>query len=150
MAKFEVMSEGAEGLSMDLKKLGRLTDEDAYTILEPAADVVKAKFADKIKAVFQQHTGKLAASIQEFKKKADGPFILVYPHGPHHRYKSRKKGSKTASAGEVAFVLEYGAPARNIAATHWMENSIQESDQEITEAMQAGFDTLCDEKGIGR
>lgn len=155
MAQFKV-NDGAGRVALDLEALGRIGDEDAYTILNPAANVLTERFTKKIKSIFQQHTGKLAASVQGFRKKSgEGPYMLVYPYGAHHRYKSRKGGkkgkggSKNVGANEVAFVLEYGAPARGIEATHWMEDAMYESESEVGEAMQEGFDALCDSKGIG-
>ena len=165
MARFEPRFDQIEGLEMDLKKLGQLTDEDAWTILNPAGDFLRGKFMEKIKTVFQQHTGKLAASITSMRKKSgEGPYIQVYPYGTHHTYHGREKtraykrskhgrtytfggGTRKASADEVAFVLEYGSS--RIAATHWMENTINENLEELHEKMQEGFDRLCDEKGVG-
>ena len=149
MARFEAKTDGLTSLSNDLKKLGQLTDEDAYTILTPAAEHLRGKFSDKVKAVFQQHTGQLAASIQALRKKDDGAYILVAPQGVHHKYRSRKKkggGQKNALASEVAFVLEYGGGGHP--ATHWMENTINEEETATGEKLQEGFDRLCDEKGI--
>jgi hypothetical protein len=144
MARFEPM---IDDLSMDLQKLGQITEEDAFTILTPAGELVKEKFTEKIRSVFAQRTGKLAAAIQSFKRVEDGPSILIYPDGPHHRYRSRKtKGTKTATAAEVGFVLEYGSV--RVKATHWMENALRENDEAIGQKMQEGFDAFCDEKGI--
>lgn len=144
MARFEPM---IDDLSMDLQKLGQITEEDAFTILTPAGELVKEKFTEKIRSVFAQRTGKLAAAIQSFKRVEDGPSILIYPDGPHHRYRSRKtKGTKTATAAEVGFVLEYGSA--RVKATHWMENAIRENEEAIGQKMQEGFDAFCDEKGI--
>lgn len=147
MASFEPKVDGLDGLDADLKKLGRLTNEDAWTILTPAADLLKEKFMEKIRSIFRQHTGKLAASIKDMKKAADGPSILIYPQGAHHQYRSRKSGgSKTASASEVGFVLEYGDSRH--AARHWMEGTVTEQESALGEKFQEGFDKLCDEKGI--
>lgn len=146
MARFE--PKGVDGMSLDLQKLGQISDQDAYTILTPAADLLGKKFKAKIAAIFRQRTGKLAAAIKGFRKKGgEGPFMLVYPYGAHHTYNSRKGGTKTATAAEVGFVLEYGDGSHK--ATHWMENTVAENEIEITEAMQEGFDTLCDQRGIG-
>lgn len=150
MARFEPNTGGLDRLSEDLRKLGQLTDEDAYTILTPGANHLAAKFKAKIKATFQQHTGKLADSIKALRKRDDGPYILVSPQGVHHRYKGRKKkggGTKNALASEVGFVHEYGD--QHHPATHWMENTINEESDAVGDALQDGFNRLCDEKGIG-
>lgn len=157
MSKFDV-NDGADRLIQDIQKLGEITNDDHWEILTPAADLLVKKFAQKVKQVFQQHTGNLADAIQGFKKSGGGePHILVYPHGSHHKYKSRtkktKKGAaatKTAAANEVAFVLEYGSPGRNIKATHWMENALEENSAEISDALQQGFDDYCNKRGIGQ
>lgn len=150
MARFEPNTGGLDSLSTDLRKLGQLTNEDAWTILTPAAELLEGKFMDKIRTIFTQRTGKLAAAIQSFRRVEDGPVILVYPDGAHHRYRSRKKkggGMKTAQASEVGFVLEYGSSRHQ--AYHWMENTIEEETEAVGEALQEGFDLLCEEKGIG-
>ena len=149
MARFEARTGGLDSLSTDLKKLGRLTDEDAYVILEPAGQHLAGKFSEKVRAFFRQHTGALAASFEALRKKDDGPYILVSPQGVHHKYRSRKKkggGMKNAQASEVAFVLEYGDSHH--AATHFMENTINEEEAATGEKLQEGFDRLCEEKGI--
>ena len=149
MARFEPQTGGLDSLSADFKKLGQLTDEDAYTILEPAGQHLAGKFSEKVRSFFRQHTGKLAESIEALRKKDDGPYIYVGPQGVHHKYRSRKKkggGSKNALASEVAFVLEYGDSRHT--ATHWMENTINEEEAATAEKLQEGFDRLCDEKGI--
>lgn len=154
MARFEAKSDGMNSLSEDLKKLGKLTVEDAYTILTPAAEHMEQSFAEKIRGMFEQHTGKLAESIKALRKKDDVPYILVAPQGVHHRYRSRKKnkkgkagGMKNAHASEVAFILEYGDGHHK--AHHWMEKTIEEEGAAIGEKLQEGFDALCDEKGVG-
>ena len=169
MSRFDV-NNGAEQLAQDLQKLGKISEADHWEILTPASDLLVRKFAAAIKRIFRQNTGKLAASIQGFRKSGggDGTHILVYPHGAHHKYQSRtkqrrmKKGrdgvkretfvfvNKTASAGDVGFVLEYGSPARGIKAYHWMENTLEENSGEISEALQQGFDEYCDKRGIGQ
>lgn len=158
MSRFDV-NNGAEQLSQDLQKLGKISEADHWEILTPASDLLVRKFAAAIKRIFRQNTGKLAASIQGFRKSGggDGTHILVYPHGAHHKYQSRtkrtKKGgaaTKTANANEVGFVLEYGSPARGIKAYHWMENTLEENSGEISEALQQGFDEYCDKRGIGQ
>ena len=152
MANFVPMNDSAEKLSMDFTKLGQITNEDAWAILRPAGQMLKEAFREKILGTFQQRSGVLAESIEAVDRTGDVPHVLVYPQGPHHKYRNRKKrggGMKTADASEVGFVLEFGSAARGIAASHWMENAITEHDAEITEKMQEGFDALCDEKGIG-
>lgn len=155
---------------MDLQRLGHLTNENVWAILSPAADLLRELFTEKIKSIFQQHTGKLANAIQGFRKSSeDGPYILVYPYGDHHKYnargfnaeryarrskrgsakgykKSKKAGTKTASANEVAFVLEYGDGHHT--ATHWMEGTMEQNDFKIHNAMQEGFDAFCEERGL--
>lgn len=167
MAKFEPRLDQIDGLSEDLKKLGQLSNEGAWAILAPAGEFLREKFMDKIRAVFTKYsTGKLATMIESMNKQnGDGPYIQVYPYGTHHAYQGRTKtkaykrskhgrtytyggGSKKATASEVAFILEYGAPSRNIPASHWMENTINENLDGISQKIQEGFDALCDQKGI--
>ena len=146
MARLEITT-GTDELAEDLRKLRDISDEDAFEILTPAAETLAEKFQENIRSVFTQRTGKLAAAIQSFRKVTDGPHILIYPDGPHHRYRSRKtKGTKTATAAEVGFVLEYGS--NRVKASHWMENTVNETEAEIGEKIQEGFDSFCDARGI--
>lgn len=178
MAKFEPRFDQIDSFAEDLKKLGQLTNEDAWTILAPAGEFLRVKLIEKIRTIFKQRTGKLAEAITSMKKaNGDGPYIQVYPYGTHHTYHSRVKyreyknsvhgrmskrggGVRKATADEVAFILEYGTNGAGYnrkgnlrgvprKAYHWMENTINENVDEIHEKMQEGFDTLCDEKGVG-
>lgn len=163
MAKFEPLA-GAAQLEADFDKLGRLDDDKVWAILRPAAELVTQAMKQKVKSLFQQHTGKLADSIEAFPKRGDSAYFLVYPYGVHHKYNARLKTKtykrskhgrtyttggrmKNAPANDVGFILEYGD--RKHKATHWMENTIKEQDAAITEAIQQGFDDLCDALGVG-
>ena len=73
----------------------------------------------------------------------------MYARTKHGRTYTYGGGTRKATADEVGFILEYGAPSRNIPAHHWMENTINENLDEVHEKLQEGFNTLCDEKGIG-
>ena len=148
MAQFSVKGAGLSSLSQDLQALGRLDEEDVYTIITPAGEHLKTKFIEKITSTFQQHTGALAASIQALRK--GGGVIQIGPQGVHHRYRARKKkggGMKNAHASEVAFILNYGGGGH--AATHWMDNTLDAEETAVSEKMQEGFDALCEKKGVG-
>lgn len=165
MARFEVTGD-IDRLATDVKGLGDVTKNEYWALLEPGANVLVRKFREKLQKLFKQRTGKLAASIAGFKKSSFGqPYMLVYPYGDHHKYRGRSKtrkykrsksgrtytyggGNKVATANDVAFVLEYGSPARGINPHHWMEETMEESMDEVVDAMQEGFNELCERRGL--
>ncbi len=160
VSRFSV-TEGTDELSQQLKRLSNITTDDVYTILTPAAELLVNRFKAAIDRLFKQHTGKLKNQVQIFRKKSDdaSACIDVYPAGPHHMYrthkvrgrkrlKGRTRGTATATANEVAFVLEYGAPGRGIPATHWMEKTIEASSDAVAEAMEQGLDEVLESKGV--
>lgn len=55
-------------------------------------------------------------------------------------------GSYQGTNAEVAFILEYGSP--RIGATHFMENTAEESEQEVYNAMDAELTQILRERGL--
>lgn len=62
------------------------------------------------------------------------------------RGKRRSNGSYQGTNAEVAFILEYGSP--RIGATHFMENTAEESEQEVYNAMDAELTQILRERGL--
>lgn len=155
MAQLNV--QGFDAFAADLEAAKNLSQDEQYQILEAGGERIKTAMRSKLQALGLHLTGRLAASIETVRKTADAPYVLIEPKGKHHSYRGRdakgrrgKGGMKTASAGEVGFVFEYGAPSRGIPAYHWMESAVTESAEETTAAMQEAFNEVLDAKGVGR
>lgn len=154
MAQLDV--QGFDAFAADLEAAKSLTEDEAYRILEAGGEVVKTKMQEVISRMGLVLSDVLRKSIKIFRKNDDGPYVLIYPEGKHHishGYGPDGRGTgkrRTVNAGEVGFVLEYGAPERNLNAYHWMERAVEESSDETTAAMQAAFDEVLDEKGVGQ
>lgn len=158
MAKLDV--QGFNAFEADLEAAKNLTEDEQRAILTAGAEVVKEWMQRTISSMGLVLSGMLRESIQIFQKREGGhPYAEVYPKGKHHVAHGygygpgprRGKGApKTVNADEVGFVLEYGAPSRNIPAHHWMETAITESEAETTAAMQNAFNEVLDAKGVGQ
>ena len=91
--------------------------------------------------------------VEQTQTGEDGAGISVLPMGKHpksstgkRRGKRRSNGSYQGTNAEVAFILEYGSP--RIGATHFMENTAEESEQEVYNAMDAELTQILRERGL--
>lgn len=159
MAQLDV--QGFNAFKADLEAAKNLTEAETRTILAAGAEVLKEWMQNTISSMGLVLSGMLRESIKIFQKEEDGrPYAEVYPKGKHHiahgyAYTefgpARGKGApKTVDAGEVGFVLEYGAPDRGLNSYHWMETAALRGEADITEAMQNAFNEVLDAKGVGQ
>lgn len=158
MAKLDV--QGFNAFKADLEAAKNLTEAETRTILAAGAEVLKEWMQNTISSMGLVLSGMLRESIKIFQKEEDGrPYAEVYPKGKHHVAHGygygpgprRGKGApKTVDAGEVGFVLEYGAPDRGLNSYHWMETAALRGEADITEAMQNAFNGILDAKGVGQ
>lgn len=156
MAKFNVL--GFDAFAADLEAAKELSTDEVFSILEAGGAVVLRAMRQKLADLNYVLTGRLRDSIEVVRRPTRGdPAVLIYPRGKHHSYHGRdskgrrgKGGIEAASASEVGFVLNYGAPSRGIPAFHWMEPAVEFSGPETTEAMQEEFNAILDSKGVGR
>lgn len=151
MAKFKV--NGVEGLDLTFERKSQLSSDDLLRIIRPGAELMQSRLAQKVREVFQQHTGELAASFKLRERQSDdGAAISVAPEGKHspsgRGIRNRKKGEKAKAKtnAEIAFVLEHGSP--RIKATHFMETAVEESEEDVIAAMEAEYHKLLDERGL--
>lgn len=151
MAKFRV--NGVDGLDLTYERKSQLSTDDLLRIIRPGAELMQARFVQKVQAVFTQHSGDLANSFKIRERKSDdGAAISIAPEGKHRpngrgiRNRKKSEKSKPKTNAEVAFVLEYGSP--RMAATHFMENTIDESEADVIAAMDAEFNKILDERGL--
>jgi hypothetical protein len=163
VAKFNAT--GIDGLRLDFEKFAVIPDDVVEGILDAGAKVVvrahKASVRKLLSKTLDSKTrGLLEKSIKAHKKAKDrngNRHVLVYPEGPHHKYKRRevtkvysrsKHGRtytvggdvKTVPANEVGFIQEYGAPKRNIKATQWMLRANESSADDMAAAEFAVYD----------
>mgnify|MGYP006978556433 CR=1 FL=1 len=149
MAKFRV--NGVDGLDLTFERKSQLSTDDLLRIIRPGAELIQTRFVQKIQAIFTQHSGDLANAFKLRERKSDdGAAISIAPEGKHspngRGIRNRKKSGKPKTNAEVAFVLEYGSP--RMAATHFMENTIDESEADVIAAMDAEFNKILDERGL--
>lgn len=145
-----------------MEEFSRIPDSVVEEMLQAGGKVVADAQRAEIRAEGLVHSGKLTASIEVYSKAGGGNnghmrYVLVYPEGAHHSYRSRVKtrvykrskhgrtysvggGRKTASSAEVGFIQDYGAPGRGIRATNWMEHANEKSIDACVRAMEAVYD----------
>lgn len=145
---------GVDALDLTFEKMANLSGDDLLRIIRPGAELLRERLIEKVRAIFTQRSGSLANSFK-LKERVweDGAGISVLPMGKHpksstgrRRGKRRSNGSYQGTNAEVAFILEYGAP--RIGATHFMENTAEESEQEVYNAMDAELTQILRERGL--
>lgn len=150
VARFSVS--GLDTVTAAFDHLADVSDEDKLRVLRAGGEILKAAFQEALKTLFQQHTGKLAASPEvEEKTGGDGGYVLIAPKGKHGRSSAGKrrpkhKGTYTGDNAEIAFILEYGSS--RIPARHWMERTVEEQGDAVAEAMEAEWSKVLDEYGF--
>lgn len=150
MSQFEPLQSSVE-LADALKAMEDLSQDDILRILRPAGNRLVEAMKATIRNRFTRRTGNLESSIKAVNKTDGDPYILVAPDGRHHIYnhvtgrgRDRKITRKTATAAEVAFVLEYGRSG--VPATHWMEQTITDQQDAMSADMQAALDEIISER----
>lgn len=167
MAKLDV--QGFNAFEADLEAAKNLTEEEAYTILEAGARVVKTWIQRKLDSVIKHVNDRgvikhvrdsLSIDLEDDEGR---PVAVIRAHGRHHMYNRRlvtktyknSKHGRTYTVGgdtkpvyqsEVLFLLEYGVPSRNMPAYHPVELAAEESAAETTAAMQEAFNAVLDAK----
>lgn len=145
MAKFDGGFDVLEGLRLSIEDAAKLDGEALFNILEAGALVIVAaqrRILDSLDLVI---TGRLRDSLRMIRKgSGPGSFILVYPHGEHHKVKS----GRSVANNEVGYVLELGAPHRNIKAYSWMAKGNEDGADEMVAAQGAVWDGYLASKGL--
>lgn len=147
-------SNGTDALELTFEKMANLSTDDLLRVIRPGADVLQKRLIDKVLSIFTQRSGSLAKSFKQKERVwADGASISVLPIGKHlgsstgkRRGKRRSNGHYDGTNAEVAFILEYGSP--RIDATHFMSNTVDESEAEVLAAMEAELDVVLKELGL--
>lgn len=144
MAQLEV--DGLNGLLEDLEALAGLPDSVADGILEAEADVIVQAQREEIgrqwKGPYSEGISAGAVKKGKVKEGRAGRSITVSPQG------SRKRGGKSARNAEIAFINEYGAPGRGIAARPAIAAANAKAEEAAVEAGERVFNAYLDSKNL--
>ena len=144
----------------DTHEVGRHTEDGRYGALVQLHGVLDSKIRQgeglhlfDLHQIRREYPGLAVPGIAEVGFPEDGAGISVLPMGKHpksstgkRRGKRRSNGSYQGTNAEVAFILEYGSP--RIGATHFMENTAEESEQEVYNTMDAELTRILRERGL--
>lgn len=138
--------DGLDGLIDDLAALASLPDSVIDDVLNAEADViVPAQQAEIQRSWTGPHSlGISAKSVKKgkVKKGKDGRSISIYPQG------SRKRGKTSTRNAEIAFINEYGAPQRGIAARPAIGTANAKAEQAAVEAGERVYHAYLDSKNL--
>lgn len=144
MAHIEV--DGLDALIGDLDTLTHLPDSVLDGMLNAGADVLVSAQSEEIGRRWRGRysTGISAKSVKKGKpfKSWAGRSIDVYPQG------TRKRGKKRVRNAEIAFVNEYGAPKRGIAARPAIFTANEKNADKAVDAAEAVYESYLDRKGL--
>lgn len=143
-----------DGLSVlidDFAALASLPDDVIDDMLDAGADVIVEAQRSEIQ---QQWKGPYSMDISAKAIKKDkkirttkyvgitGRYINVYPQG------ERNRGGKTVRNAEIAFINEYGAPGRGIAARPAIAAANAKSEDKAVEAGEKVYHAYLDSKNL--
>lgn len=144
MAQIEV--NGLNGLLEDLETLAGLPDSVGENILNAEADVIVQAQREEIERRWRgpYSLGISAEAVKKgpVKRKEVGHSISIYPRG------TRKRGGKSVRNAEIAFINEYGAPGRGIAARPAIAAANAKAEETAVEAGANVFDAYLDSKNL--
>ncbi len=144
MAQLEV--DGLNGLLEDLEALAGLPDSVADGILEAEADVIVQAQREEIgrqwKGPYSEGISAGAVKKGKVKEGQAGRSITVSPQG------SRKRGGKSVRNAEIAFINEYGAPGRGIAARPAIAAANAKAEEAAVEAGERVFNAYLESKNL--
>ena len=137
---------GLDGLMDDLAELAELPDGVVDDILNAEADVILPAQREEIE---KQWKGPYSLGISpksikkgKVKKGKDGRSISIYPQG------TRKRKKRTVSNAEIAFINEYGAPWRGIAARPAIGTATVKKEQEAVDAGERVYHAYLNSKNL--
>ena len=137
---------GLDGLIDDLAELTRLPDAVVDDVLNAEADAIVEAQRSEISARWKgpYSLGISAQSVKKgkVKKNRDGRSISVYPQG------SRRRNGESTRNAEIAFINEYGAPKRHIAARPAINTANQKKEQSAVEAGEKVYHAYLDSKNL--
>ncbi len=137
---------GLDALSDDFAALARLPDKVVEDILDAEADVILPAQREEIEKQWRgpYSMGISSKSIKKgkVKKGKDGRSITIYPQG------TRKRGGRTTRNAEIAFINEYGAPGRHIAARPAIDAANKKKESEAVDAGERVYNAYLDSRNL--
>lgn len=137
---------GLDALSDDFAALARLPDSVIDGILDAEAEVIAAAQREEIEKQWRgpHSLGISSKSIKKgkAKKDKDGRSLSVYPQG------TRKRGGQTTRNAEIAFINEYGAPGRHIAARPAIDAANKKKEEEAVAAGERVYNQFLDSRNL--
>lgn len=146
-----VVVDGLGPLIDDFMMLSALPGELIENMLNAGADVIVKAQRSEIQARWAgpHSEGISARSVKKNNKirttkyvGISGRYIDIYPQG------TRKRGRKHVRNAEIAFINEYGAPKRGIAARPAIFIANAKSEQKAVEASERVYHAYLDKKGL--
>lgn len=137
-------TEGLDELIADLEKVMDLPEQVKDDMLNAEADVVVQAQKEEIESLGLVDTGQLRDSITRNRKvsvskNGIGKYLDIYPQG------TRENGVRNA---EVGFILEYGAPKKEIKEYHWMRSANEKSTEAAVEAAAGVYDKFLKKNNL--
>jgi len=146
--------DGMQGLIEFFGDMSTIPDDIADEMLKAGAEVTKTKMVNAVRSKFPDGTGQMADSITVGKPKNDHSTIDIYFKGTRKpitaksdsgndtqkRYKRKAGDIVAVRNAEVAFINEYGAPRKNIAATNFIEKAVNEAADPAIDAVVKIYD----------
>ena len=137
---------GLDALSDDFAALARLPDSVIEGMLNAEADIIVAEQQRQVGTQWQgQYSEKISAeSIKKgkVKKDRDGRSLSIYPQG------TRKRGKQSTRNAEIAFINEYGAPGRHIAARPAIDAANKKKEKEAIDAGERVYNQFLDSRNL--
>lgn len=137
---------GLDDLADDFAALARLPDSVIEGMLNAEADIIVAEQQRQVGTQWQgQYSEKISAkSIKKgkAKKTKDGYCITISPQG------SRKRRGQSTRNAEIAFINEYGAPGRHIAARPAIDAANKKKESEAVDAGERVYNAYLDSKDL--
>lgn len=137
---------GIDALSNDLAALAMLPDKVISDILNAEADVITTAQQSEIAGRWRgpHSMGISAKSVKKgkVKKGRDGQSVAVYPKG------TRRRGGKSIRNAEIAFINEYGAPGRHIAARPAIDAANRKKEREAVDAGERVYHAFLDSRNL--
>lgn len=137
---------GLDGLIDDFAALASLPDRVAEDMLNAEADVIvpaqRAEIESRWRGPYSEGISAKSVKKGPVKQGRDGRSISIYPQG------SRKRRGKSIRNAEIAFINEYGAPRRGIAARPAISTANAKSEDKAVEAGEKVYHAYLDSKNL--
>lgn len=150
--------DGLDRLSVSFIILEQLSEDQIWDIIAPAAEMLKDAMQGVIRRLFNQRSGSLHDSIEVQRRLSKGGavFALVGPNQAKHPEATQGERKPRAQGGgggnfagtnaEVGWILEYGSV--RIPARHWMETACTETEEQLYQTLEAGWDETITAAGL--